>query len=101
MLISPMLFIVRGPRLLVSHRGGASGAYALPSPDAASLRYARTPTKPHPGNPHSAVTAAFLAACLRLDLIEIQVRTIHLRADDGAIDIGDPAPAARGLDRGC
>lgn len=46
MLISPMLFIVRGPCLLVSHRGGASGALRPPLPDAASLRYASPPTKP-------------------------------------------------------
>lgn len=32
MLISPMLFIFRGPRLLVSHRGGAPMLSPLPSP---------------------------------------------------------------------
>ena len=62
MLISPMLFIVRGQRLLVSHRAGASRALRAPSPGAASLRYARPPTKPldlrH--GKRLAVAAAFL-----------------------------------------
>lgn len=87
MLISPMLFIVRGQRLLVSHRGGASRALRAPSPGAASLRYTRPPTKPlnsHRGK-RLAVAAAFLVACLCLDLIVIQVREVQLLRHDASV----------------
>lgn len=92
MLISPMLFIVRGSRSLVSPRRvlrpplPRHGVTALCETADEAAQF----LQPHHGKPHPAVAAALLAARLRFDLIEIELRAVHLRADDGAIDIGEP-----------
>lgn len=79
MLISPMLFIVGGPRLLVSHRGGASGALRPPLPrrGVAALRQAA----------HE--TALWKAASGRYSRVSCSLPSPRSHQDTGA---NDPPP---------